>query len=98
MGRSLSPVFGVEPLDQNGRFTLMYNPHAQFSSPRNLNEEGDEITVTPEMVQRQVRGWEQILNMLRGTLGVEVYDSEDEHHDSDDEHHDSDDEMAEFAI
>ncbi|KAL2892297.1 hypothetical protein RDABS01_008206 [Bienertia sinuspersici] len=85
IGRSLAPVFGVETVDQNGRFALLYNPHAQFSSPRGLHEEGDEITVTPEMVRRHVRGWEQILNMLRGTLGVEVYDSEDENHDSDDE-------------
>lgn len=85
MGRSLFPVFGVESLDPNGRFTLTYNPHAQFSSPHNGNEESDEISVTPEMVQRHVRGWEQILNMLRGTLGVEVYDSDDEQHDSEDE-------------
>lgn len=85
IGRSLSPVFGVQSLEPSGRFTLLYNPVAQFSSPCSINEAADEISVTPEMVQRHVRGWEQILNMLRGTLGVEVYDSEDEHPDSEDE-------------
>lgn len=83
MGRSLFPVFGVESLEPSGRFTLMYNPHAQYFSP--CHEDTEEISLRPEMVQRHVRGWEQILNMLRGTLGVEVYDSEDEHHDSEDE-------------
>ncbi|XP_021748466.1 F-box protein At4g00755-like [Chenopodium quinoa] len=78
LGRSLDPVFGVKSLDPSGRFTLVHNPQAKFSAPRSSNEESDEISVTPEMVQRHVRGWEQILNMLRGTLGVEVYDSEDE--------------------
>ncbi|KAK9749325.1 hypothetical protein RND81_02G118000 [Saponaria officinalis] len=85
LGHSLAPVFSVNPLEPNGKFLLMFNPQAEFSTPPSVREEPYEITVTPEMVQRHVRGWEQILNMLRGTLGVEVYDSEDEHHDSDDD-------------
>lgn len=85
LGRSLSPVFGVEAIEpSSGRFSLTYNPQAQFSAPCSINEEPDETPVTPDM-QRQVRGWEQILNMLRGTLGVEVYDSDEERHDSDEE-------------
>ncbi|CAO2835037.1 unnamed protein product [Amaranthus hypochondriacus] len=90
LGRSLSPVFGIDPVDQNGTFTLLYNPDAKFPSPSTTNE-SDKISATPEMEQRQSRGgWEQILNMLRGTLGVEVYDSDDEVHDLD-----ADDEMGE---
>ncbi|KAL9245328.1 hypothetical protein vseg_018991 [Gypsophila vaccaria] len=85
LGHSLAPVFSVNHVEPPGRFLLMFNPQTEFPTPRSIQEEPFEITVTPEMVQRHVRGWEQILNMLRGTLGVEVYDSEDEHHDSDDD-------------
>ncbi|KAH9610948.1 hypothetical protein KSS87_019499 [Heliosperma pusillum] len=86
LGRPLAPVFSVSPLEPPGRFLLMFNSQAEFSnSPPSTQEEPCENTITPEMVQRHVRGWEQILNMLRGTLGVDVFDSEDEHDDSDDD-------------
>lgn len=85
LGRSLSPLFGVEALEPSGRFALIYNPQAQFCAPSSIDEGNVEITVTPEMVQRHVRGWEQILNMLSGTIGVEVYDSDGEHPETDEE-------------
>lgn len=85
MGHSLSPVFGIESIEPSGRFSLLYNPQAELSSPSTTHEEGEEITVTTDMVQTHVRGWEQILNILRGAVGVEVYDSEDEQHESDEE-------------
>jgi len=56
--------------------------------PPSIDEGNVEITATSETVKRHVRGWEQILNMLRGTVGVEVYDSDD------DEHHETDEELA----
>lgn len=85
-GRPLSPVLGVQSLEPSGRFVLTYNPQAQFSAPPSIDERNNEITITPEeMVHTHVRGWEQILHMLRGTLGVEVYDSDDEHHETDEE-------------
>lgn len=88
LGRSLSPVFGAEVTEPSGRFTLVYNPDAQF--PPHPAESSDSNVAPlpnapPEMMRRHVRGWEHILNMLRGNLGVEVYLSDDEHHDSDDE-------------
>ncbi|XP_074263260.1 F-box protein At4g00755-like [Silene latifolia] len=85
LGRLLSPVFSVNPLEPPGRFILMFNPQAEFYKPRNIHEESSEINVTPNMMQRHVGGWEQIFNMLRGTPWVEVYDSEDEQHDSDED-------------
>ncbi|KAH9604082.1 hypothetical protein KSS87_010422 [Heliosperma pusillum] len=85
LGRPLSPVFSVNPLEPPGRFKLMFNSLAEFSRPRNICEEPSELSVTPDTMQRHVRGWEQILNMLRGTPWVEVYDSEDEQHDSDED-------------
>ncbi|XP_074279910.1 F-box protein At4g00755 [Silene latifolia] len=86
LGRPLAPVFSVDPLEPPGKFLLMFNSQAEFSNPPpSTREEPSETTVTPEMVQRHVRGWEQILNMLRGTLGVDVYDSEDENNDTDDD-------------
>jgi len=84
IGRLLDPVFGVESIEPSGRFSLLYNPEPEFSTPPAILEEAEE-TIAREMVQTHVRGWEQILNLLRGAVGVEVYDSEDEHHESDEE-------------
>ncbi|KAK9742903.1 hypothetical protein RND81_03G204500 [Saponaria officinalis] len=82
LGQSLAPVFNVvNTLETPGRFLLMFNPEAEFSALPSTCEEPREVTVTPEVVQTPVRGWEHILNMLRGVWGN---DSEDEHHDSDD--------------
>ncbi|KAL9228948.1 hypothetical protein vseg_004473 [Gypsophila vaccaria] len=87
LGRPLDPVFSVNPLEPPGTFSLMFNPEVKFkfSGPSITRGDPDELTITPEMMQRPDRGWEQILNMLRGTLGVEVYDSEDEQHDYDED-------------
>ncbi|GAB2290960.1 hypothetical protein Dimus_025217 [Dionaea muscipula] len=89
VGRSLSPVFVAEILDPSGKFILKYNPKAKFSAPCAGEDHPDQVhgtpTVAPEIVHRQVRGWEQILNLLRGNLGVGAYDFDDEHHESDDE-------------
>ncbi|GAB4861831.1 hypothetical protein Ancab_037087 [Ancistrocladus abbreviatus] len=88
LGRSLSPVLGVDILEPSGRFLLKYNCHAQFSAPSSVQEPNEDPgvpRVAAEPVQRPVRGLVQILNLLRGNLGVEVYDSDDEHPESDEE-------------
>ncbi|KAJ8450184.1 hypothetical protein Cgig2_033378 [Carnegiea gigantea] len=84
IGRLLDPVFGIESIEPSGRFSLFYNPEPEFSTPPAALEEAEE-TIAREMAQTHVRGWEQILNLLRGAVGVEVYDSEDEHHESDED-------------
>lgn len=84
IGRSLDPVFGIKSIEPSGRFSLFYNPEPEFSTPPAALEEAEE-TIARGMVQTHVRGWEQILNLLRGAVGVEVYDSEDEHHESDED-------------
>ncbi|KAL8162505.1 LOW QUALITY PROTEIN: hypothetical protein V2J09_013994 [Rumex salicifolius] len=88
LGRSLSPVFGAEVTEQSGRFTLNYNPDAQFP-PLSAEESDSDVAslsnVQPERMQRHIRGWEHILNILRGNMGGEVFYSDDEHQDSDEE-------------
>ncbi|KAL9270779.1 F-box protein-like protein [Drosera capensis] len=91
VGRSLSPVFGVECHKPCGKFVLRYNPKAKYSSPGGP-EDPDYTQAAPEVMH--VRGLEQILNFLRGTLGGEVYDSDNEHYESDDD----DDEMEDQFI
>ncbi|GAB4844430.1 hypothetical protein Ancab_037794 [Ancistrocladus abbreviatus] len=83
-GQSLSPVFGVDILEPSGKFLLKYDRHAQFSAPSCAldPEENDEAS---RMTAERVRGWERILNLLRGNLGVEAHDSDEEHHESDEE-------------
>ncbi|GMH21699.1 hypothetical protein Nepgr_023541 [Nepenthes gracilis] len=88
MGRSLSPVFGVEILEPSGKFLLKYDSQARYCPPTSAGgsvETPEGSMLAPGLLQRRhVRGWE-ILNLFRGNIGVEVYDSDDENNDSDEE-------------
>ncbi|GAB2217297.1 hypothetical protein Droror1_Dr00000469 [Drosera rotundifolia] len=90
VGCSLSPVFGVERHKLCGKYVLRYNPKAKYSSP-DSPEDPDYTQAAPEVMH--VRGLEQILNFIRGTLGGEVYVSDNERYESDD-----DDEMEDQLI
>lgn len=84
VGRPLSAAFDVEILDHSGNCSLKYYPQADCSSSSKLSKETGASsrlrTFTARLMERGVRGWEQII--LNSLLGHGVAVSDDE---SDDE-------------
>ncbi|KAK6936415.1 F-box domain [Dillenia turbinata] len=84
VGRPLSPSFDTEHLDASGKFTLKYYPEYCMIPLRSPGEESSTPSrlrsFTTRLMQRGVRGWEQmILNTLLGTgtvLGEDESDDE----------------------
>ncbi|KAL8139169.1 hypothetical protein V2J09_005170 [Rumex salicifolius] len=94
MGRSLFPLFGAENVEPSGRFTLKFNPRARFPAPQLPDVSLHQsllANVAPEMMTRDVGGWEHVLNILRGNLGVEVFLSDDEENQESESESESDD-------
>lgn len=82
VGRPLSPAFDVDILDSSGNCTLKYYPEAE--SPK-ISSEGETSTpsrfrtFTETLMQRGVRGWEQVLlHTLLGTGAIVGDDDSDD--------------------
>ncbi|KAK9273880.1 hypothetical protein L1049_018692 [Liquidambar formosana] len=77
MGHSLSPSFDVQILEPSGKFLLEYCPEASNYSPEDEPCARSGVPILPTDLEQQinVRGWEQILIMLRGNP-PEVEDNE----------------------
>ncbi|KAK9757992.1 hypothetical protein RND81_01G199200 [Saponaria officinalis] len=82
LGRPLAPVFSITPLEPSGTYSLLFNPAADFGRQR---EDPYELAIIRDIMPRHDIGYEEILDLLHGNLGVDVYDSEDEQHDSDED-------------
>ncbi|KAK9291392.1 hypothetical protein L1049_019339 [Liquidambar formosana] len=77
VGRSLLPAFDVELLDSLGKCTLKYYPEARKLSEGEASGPSRLRTFTTSLMQRGVRGWEQIiLNTLLGAGAVVGDDDE----------------------
>lgn len=85
VGRPVSPAFDVEILDASGRCTLKYYPEAEYcTSPRRSSGEGSTPSrlrsFSLRLMERGVRGWEQIiLQMLLGNGAGVGNDAPDDH-------------------
>ncbi|PSS24347.1 F-box protein [Actinidia chinensis var. chinensis] len=82
LGRSLFPAFDVEVLEPSGKFALKYYPEAQNRPPPVLPY--SQHANSPNLLQENLRGLEQLLNILHGNEpDLDPYDWDDDYNDID---------------
>lgn len=82
MGRSLSPVFGVEILEPSGTCMLRYDDKAKSNAKTSSSGNDVDMNSGTDYLQRRVRDLQQIVNILQGHVGAyEEFEVDEEEED-----------------